>query len=91
MLGKIDKILIARFAYQGDVKTGKCIDVAGEILTLFRDWLEKEIGELKVIGDEEIRGCHFSLGWHPSVDISAAKLVAQAQLDYIKKHFEEMK
>lgn len=58
------------------------------MFTLFQDWLEKEIRELKVIGDGEIRvACGI-------VDKAIATpqgyfISAQAQLDDVKKHFEK--
>lgn len=72
-------------------------DCTDKILTLFQDWLKKEIGELKVIGDEEIRFLRDAADIQENklllgnTTILAEKAVAQAQLDAVKKHFEEMK
>ena len=72
-----------------------CYNKAAQILTLFQDWLEKEIGGLKVIGGTEI-GDNLDLdveGEYPCSDGSSVSTISvtkvlQAQLDDVKKHIE---
>ena len=64
----------------------------------FQDWLEKEIGELKVIDQDKIIEAVCGVypppdkdeNWQIYVD-ATREAIAQAQLADVKKHFEEMK